>query len=428
MRRFIIAVQLLVACIFAGVLLATAPAVRDAAASSAHVRAARVTHRLTCRWARAHLPRTSRQRRALCHRIRASRDTAHAASGGLIVGLNANVSGWGGASTADRLERVIAQTDTRWLRENFVWSTIEPQPGVFDFSYYDHFMLIAARHGEHVLALLYGTPAWAGPSESAIPADPADYAAYVAAVVNRYGPHGSFWGTHPDLARSAIQVVELWNEPFGSSYDNGVYDPGRYARLVRAAGAAAHAADPSVNVLMASEMQTARDANGNWQWWTDAMYQAVPDLNNYFDGVAMHDYGNDTRTLRPIVPGQPYPNYGRTMRIENLRHQFVAHGAADKPFWITEIGWSTCNDSPDCVSPAQQEDNLATFLNDARGMWSNWVQAVFVYHYTDGPDPSNVQDAYGLTNYNGTPKPALRVFRIAAQVSPRLARDRRQGR
>jgi hypothetical protein len=116
------------------------------------------------------------------------------------------------------------------------------------------------------------------------------------------------------------------------------------------------------------------------------------------------------------------------MRIENLRHQFVAHGAADKPFWITEIGWSTCNDSPDCVSPAQQEDNLATFLNDARGMWSNWVQAVFVYHYTDGPDPSNVQDAYGLTNYNGTPKPALRVFRIAAQVSPRLARDRRQGR
>ena len=38
-------------------------------------------------------------------------------------------------------------------------------------------------------------------------------------------------------------------------------------------------------------MQSARDSNGNWQWWTDALYQAVPDLNNYFDGVAVHPYG-----------------------------------------------------------------------------------------------------------------------------------------
>jgi hypothetical protein len=178
---------------------------------------------------------------------------------------------------------------------------------------------------------------------------------------------------------------------------------------------------------MASEMQSARDANGNWQWWTDAMYQAVPDLNNYFDGVAMHDYGHDTTTLRPIVPGQPYPNYGRTRRIENLRHQFVAHGAADKPFWITEIGWSTCSArTVDCVSPGQQADNLARYLSDVHGRWSGWVQAVFVYQYSDGAsNPTSVQDGYGLTQLDGTPKPALDVFRSAAAASPGLAHDRR---
>jgi hypothetical protein len=355
-----------------------------------------------------------------CRRIvsRARRAGDHAVSGGLIVGLNADVSGWGGASTAPYLGQIVSRTGARWLRERFLWSTIEPSPGLFTFAYYDHFMLLAARRGERILALLGSTPAWAGPSLTAIPTDPSPYAAYVAAVVRRYGPHGSFWKEHPALRPSAIKTFELWNEPYYDNGNNGTYDPPRYARLVKAAGIAGHAADSSAKLLLSAEMQSARDPDGQWVWWTDALYRAVPDLNNYFDGVAIHDYGSDTTSLNPMVAGQAYTNYGHVRRAENLRRQFVSHGAANKPFWITEAGWSTCTEaSSDCVAASQQAGNLTTLLGYVRNGWKSWVQAVFVYRYADGADPTTVQEGYGLVNRDGTPKPALSVFRTAAATT-----------
>ena len=164
-------------------------------------------------------------------------------------------------------------------------------------------------------------------------------------------------------------------------------------------------------------MQSGRDANGNWQWWVDALYQAVPDLNSYFDGVAMHDYGSDMTTLNPMVPGRPYDNYGHVMRIENLRQQFVNHGAAGKAFWITEAGWSTCNDSLTCVTPDEQATNLSTLFDEVHYDWSSFVQGLFIYSYGDIADPTSTQGGYGLTYMNGAPKPALSVFRAQAAAS-----------
>ncbi len=337
-------------------------------------------------------------------------------SGGLVVGLNANAAGWGGASTAGRLDLVTGATGTRWLREEIDWATVEPQPGVFDFSYYDHFMQLAAQRGLHILAVLYDTPAWAGPAYNSIPSDPTAFAQYVAAVVVRYGTNGTFWAQNPSLNGSAITAWELWNEPYLGSGDDGVYDPARYAGLVKAAAAAGHTADPNAKFLLAAEMQSAL-TNGAWQWWVDALYQAVPDLNDYFNGVAVHDYGSDVTTLNPIVPGQPYDNYGHIRRIEDIRQQFINHNAAAKPFWITEAGWSTCADSSSCVTPAQQGTNLATLFDDIHHDWSSFVQAAFIYSYGDGSNPASTQGGYGLTYLSGTPKPALAVFQQEAAGS-----------
>ncbi|MGH8302164.1 MAG: GH39 family glycosyl hydrolase, partial [Steroidobacteraceae bacterium] len=339
-------------------------------------------------------------------------------SGGLIVGLNANVSGWGNASTQPRLAQVTGQTDTKWLREDFRWDLIEPSPGVFDFSYYDHFMLFAAQAGMHILPVLYHAPSWAEPSFSTLPSDPTAFAQYVAAVIGRYGTNGSFFKQYPNLSGSAIQTWELWNEPYYDTDANGNYDPAAYARLVKAAAIAGRAADPNAKFLLAAEMQSAQDAHGNWQWWTDALYQAVPDLNNYFDAVAVHPYGSANTPLAPIIAGQPYASYDNMLRIEDIHQQFLAHNAADKPFWITEIGWATCSNDPTCVTPAQQAANLTTLFADLRTSWSTWVQAAFLYHYTDGDNPTtNIQDAYGLTTNTGTPKPALAIFQTQAQNS-----------
>jgi hypothetical protein len=334
----------------------------------------------------------------------------------LVVGLSEGASGYGGATTGQRLDQLMSATHTKWLREELRWSKIEPSAGKFSFSYYDHYMLAAAKRGMHVVALLNDAPRWAAPAAIALPANPTAYAQYVAAVVGRYGAHGSFWRKHPNLSGSAIEAYELWNEPYFGSGNNGQYDPARYANLVKAASTAGHALDPTAKFLLEAEM--ASQLNRVWTWWVDALYQAVPGLNSYFDGIAVHDFGHDTNTLPPMIAGQPYAGYGHIRRIEDIRRQFINHGAATKPFWIMETGWSTCTQtSIDCTTPARQAANLTTLFNYIRGTWKNWVQTAFIYRYEDGASPNTVQGGYGLAHLNGKAKPALGIFRLRARAS-----------
>jgi polysaccharide biosynthesis protein PslG len=337
-----------------------------------------------------------------------------AVSGGLIVGLNASVVGW--ANMSARMDQVTSRADPPWIRQGFDWSEIEPQPGVFDFSRYDEFMLLSAQAGVHVLPLLYDTPSWAGPTWNTVPADPSAYAAYVAAVAARYGQGGTFWQLHPNLANYAIQTFELWNEPYYDNGNDGDYDPGRYARLVKAAAIAGRQADPNAQFLLAAENQ-AQLVGSTWVWWVDALYQAVPDLNNYFDGVAVHPYGTNLTSLSYPTPGQAYDGYEQVRRVESIHDEFAAHGAGHKPLWITEIGWPTCTSGSDrCTTPEGQATNIQDVFDLADTTWKSFVQAVFIYSYDDAyADSTNPENDYGLAYNDGTPKPALAVFKANAQ-------------
>jgi polysaccharide biosynthesis protein PslG len=346
-----------------------------------------------------------------------ARASTAAATSGPVVGVIAGAAGWDNPS--QRLNQVLPHTRAHWLREGFDWNRIEPSPGRFVFRHYDRFMLLAAHRHEHVLALLYQAPRWAAPTQNSIPRDPGAYAAFVAAVVHRYGPHGTLWDRHARLRDYAVSTFDLWNEPYYDNGNNGRYDPARYARLVKAAGGAGHAADPSARLLLGAEMQgTLVDAK--WLWWVDALYRAVPDLNNYFDGVAVHPYGRDITHRAPAIVGQAYHGYLQMRRIEIIRHQFVQHGAGSKPFWATEVGWPTCRSGSNrCVSLSGQLASLDQLMHDARTIWSGYVRAVFVYYYDDArnssPDP---ESHYGLTYSNHVAKPILHVFRSFAQYAP----------
>jgi hypothetical protein len=132
----------------------------------------------------------------------------------------------------------------------------------------------------------------------------------------------------------------------------------------------------------------------------------------------MHDFGSDVTQLSRVRADAPYPNFGRIRRIVNLRAQFVRHGAARKPFWIMESGWSTCTQRViDCTTPDKQAANLEILFNDIRVRWRSWVQGVFVYRYQDGSPSDSVQNGYGLVYANGEPKPALQVFKTEAEQS-----------
>ncbi len=170
---------------------------------------------------------------------------------------------------------------------------------------------------------------------------------------------------------------------------------------------------------MAADNQSAL-VNGNWVWWIDALYQAVPDLNNYFDGIAVHPYGPDLTNVTYPTPGQAYNGYGQVRRLETIRQQFVNHGASDKPLWITEIGWPTCTagGSDRCTNAAGQASDIQTVFNYARSTWKPYVQAIFLYGYQDNnANTADPENDYGLVDYNGNPKPALSVFKTQLTIS-----------
>jgi hypothetical protein len=366
----------------------------------------------------AFAPLSAAKRPAVTHHATATRGPVP------VVGVIAGTAQWrGDRGMTNRMKQVLATSDAKWLREGFYWDQIERKPGTFTFAHYDQLVSLAAQHRVHLLVELYMAPRWAAKTPSTVPADPTAYSRFVAGVVHRYGPGGTFWAAHPNLAGYAVQTFEIWNEAYYTNGDGGHYDPARYARLVKAAVTAGRAANPAAKFLMGAEMEgefVQSKGLRSWVWWVDALYKAVPDLNNYFDGVSVHPYGHDITHRSPAIPGQPYYGYDQMRRIELIRKQLVKHGAASKPFWVTEVGWPTCTHGTiRCVTPAGQLTSFNTLMRYARGRWKSYVRAVFIFYYDDvGANSSNPMNDYGLIYFNRRPKPTLQAFKAFAKRSP----------
>jgi hypothetical protein len=317
------------------------------------------------------------------------------AADGMLYGIHASAhwtAAWG--DPGPYLDKVLA-TGTTALREDFKMDLIERTEGSWDWKRYDALYAATAVRGMTILPVLDDAPGWA---DGATYPKVAEYAAFTAASVKRYGPNGTFWAAHPELpATGASTYWELFNEPYEAFFAKGNPDPAAYARLAVAAADAGRAADPDARFLLEA---TPKSYGG--RTWVDGMYAAVPDLNAHFDGVAVHAYGVNTADGN----GQ----FRRTM--EETRASFVAHGASDKPFWVTETGTSTCEGTDiSCVSETRQAAHLTEVLTAMKTTYASYVRSVFVYHFRD-PDkavlsPTNSEDHFGISYKDGRPKPAM---------------------
>jgi polysaccharide biosynthesis protein PslG len=343
--------------------------------------------------------------RSSSHCANVPRGPAPARRSSLVIGLN---SVWNN----DCNLAAIASAGVSMERLEISWDVVEPRPGKWSFTKFDRQFAVAARHGITVLPLLMNVPGWAGPAWNAFPSNGGAYAAYVARVVARYGPHGSFWRGHRELPARPARWFEIWNEPYLSQFSAGGVDPAAYARLYRRAAMAGGRADPAARFLIQADLYTST-AGGHSGPWVGPMFKAVPDLARWFDGVAVHPY-TSTDSPSSYTPDDPR---GEFRRIDNIRQEFATHGAGSKPFWITEVGWSTCPGDPDsCVSDQKQAAFLAAMFNIVKSDYSSWVQAVFPYNYRDGDEDNvaNKEAWFGLIRRAGSPKPAWNVLRQAA--------------
>ncbi len=299
---------------------------------------------------------------------------------GVRWGLHANR--WGrGAEGPSELDRMRSM-GVGWIREEF-----DSVPNGESDAIYRN----AAERGMRILPLLQ--------KSSALPADVNEYANVVAGFARRYGPGGDFWAAHPGLASFASTHFEVYNEPYGDWY--GPVEPARYAALLRTVVPRARQANPQARFLIAVD----RTPDGERHTWIDDLYRAEPGLNQLFDGVAMHPYSGNR------APDEPNDPWGFS-RIADAKSALESHGAGDKEFWITEVGWSTCTADPQwCVSEGQQAAYMERLAGLVRTRYT-FVDAVFYYHFIGFERQANdAEDFFGLVHADFSPKPAYHALR-----------------
>lgn len=335
-------------------------------------------------------------------------DAGDPARPGLAVGLVANALG-GGVAELDEVRRL----DVRWVREEVRWAEVEPTRGRRTWARTDRIFAAAAQRGIRVLPLVLETPSWAGRQRLGLPRDPTAFARFAALVAARYGPGGRFWQLRSRLDDGlAPRRIELWNEPYLEFFSRGGTDPQRYAQMVAASVEAVRGANPDVQVLMAAETTYDRP-DGTVGDWTADVLAARPDLAGSVGGVAVHPY----TPRSPTATGGPRRT--RFTRMDEILATLRRHGATTPRLWITEIGWTTCEEGPDCVSESRQVQYTKQALDVVSTRYRDIVEGVFFYHLRDFAPAGRgtSQQHYGLLRADGSQKPAARAVRRAARAA-----------
>lgn len=182
--------------------------------------------------------------------------------------------------------------------------------------------------------------------------------------------------------------VEVDNEPYFQGVDTSVW-----AVKARDCAKAVRSRNPGAKILLPLLCQVNNgdyNQGGTWTPWVTLLWRAVPDLHTYFDGYALHPYSG--------AGSAPWTGSATASTVDHVRSQLKAIPGADKPFYLTEMGWDTNK-----VSAAQQAQYLGDQLAWAAARSD--VAAAYIFALEDGHDGN-----YGIVG-----KPSYQVAKGYAQ-------------
>lgn len=306
-------------------------------------------------------------------------------------------------------------TGAKTIRLFVSWAEMEPSgPGTYPAASgvsptYDAAIQQINAAGAKPLFVVLNTPSWAnGVADQLVPPnDPKTYADFIGAFAAHNKGIGSVAG------------YEVWNEPDENQFWHPGPDAGRYAALLKASYAAIKAGDPSAVVISGP-------TTGNNYAWIQSLYGLGAGTS--FDVVSVH---TDTACL-DRGPDAFYRENGQLARYTFLGYRTVhdvmaANGDANKPIWMSELGWSSTNGGPTSCTRGEwtgkkpngvTEDAQATFLAKAYACLANdpYVQKADWFTLKDATgNPVEELNHYGLVRTNGAAKPSMAAFkRVAA--------------
>jgi polysaccharide biosynthesis protein PslG len=286
-------------------------------------------------------------------------------------------------------------------RRDLHWSAIEPEQGSFDFTGPDLLIDAVDGAGAELLGLLVYGNDWACSDcgdGNYPPDDPADYATYAAALVERY--------------QDRVQRWEIWNEPNGGiRFWEPVEDPVAYAELALLAAQAIHAVDPGAEVSLGGLFWPDLLFATPGPEFLDAVLEAQPTLVDELDAVAWHPY------RYPFSAPEHSDDYQASLLEEGcaLREQLAAHGGERLDAWITELGWHT---APDALYEGVSEEEQAAYLVRSTVLaWAQGSSMYLWYTFLDGGDSDSDQEQrFGLYSHDGEPKAAATAMGVLGRA------------
>jgi len=194
---------------------------------------------------------------------------------GAAKGIESEIT-WEGVDSSTQQNDANAMSDlgVTWARLTMSWHDVETSKGNYStkkLSQIDNAVSLARARGINIVMDVYQSPQWASGSsdKEAPPQNPQDYADFVHAMAQRYAGQVAAW--------------EIWNEETFSRFWGGTTNPGAYAQLLRLAYPAVKSADGGATVVFGGI------STNDWQFVQD-VYNAAPDIGQYFDVMATHPY------------------------------------------------------------------------------------------------------------------------------------------
>jgi hypothetical protein len=300
----------------------------------------------------------------------------------------------------------LAGSGAESVRVAIRWTAAQPAAGATpDLAATDAVVLAAAARGLGVLPVVQDTPAWAASDAAegvaSPPRDARRYAAFLRALVVRYGPRGTLWAEHPEVRARPVRAWQVWNEPNLTRYWARQPFARRYVRLLRTARRAVRGADRGARIVLAGL------PNRSWQA-LDAVYAAGG--RGSFDAVALHPYTGKPRDVVRLV--------------ELARGVMRRHHDARRPVWITELSWPAAKGKV-AGTPGFEttERGQASRLREAlrrlaRARRSLRIERVYWYTWLSAEEGSSAFGWSGLRRVRAgsvVSAPALAAFHAAAR-------------
>jgi hypothetical protein len=298
-------------------------------------------------------------------------------------------------SAARRDLQVLATNNLRVLRIAFGWDAMEPEPGKFDWTFWDDFVRLAVdEYHVRLIPYICYTPRWASSSAGEDfwrqpPKNNAQFADFIKQLVARY--------------KDRIHSWEIWNEPDNPSYWGGTVD--QFADLLATGANAVHQTDPSAKIVM-----------GGLAWNLNFLegVLAHPAGMSNVDVINLHNY-YETWSSDPLEKIPEYVGRAHDILREHGLHQAI---------WMAEIGYSSFREGAQVSgqyqayfknehTPEAQAESL--FQAMTLLLASGDVSLIAWYRINDLPTQQEVigdvnNRHLGILDEHGNPKPALRAL------------------